>query len=505
MADLLSALLGGAGFQSGIQNYSAGYNAYDANRNANLELQNQNQFYQAQDQLANSDPFKSNPFLQMMTRQMSPKLSPSDAALRGLAYGQAMPNDPQGLAKQFQPVSMFGMTPSNMGLFYMNEGIQQGMSPEQARDYGYRKANLVNKPPMYDQPSGSYIMPSDIMQNQNPVAQANAPKQQASTIQNSAGLPPVNVNQPQQIEGMTPQGIDMPIESQQPQYTSDPTIVSGATGLTRLQVKNLQNYDPVKLQEEIQGSSDEAAQIEQNLPQLAEVRKALMSDSTNTGALEPFKNLLTGAVEDIFGKGAIDPTSKDSLLNQGLIDFLGTKQGLQGMVTYFVGKGAVSDAEGKKLSKLGVALGDNEFKNIFVGISSELLSEARLQKLQAKQEYIEKAGSPVAPLVTQDGKVEAKNWQDYYNKNYKASLPPFTIGFAQKVGDSVDLSRPLTETEKVLVRNGAFDITTGDPKSKGEQELRNIAKNTEGLVLKTDKGYYKIMNGQAYELNVGGQ
>jgi hypothetical protein len=171
----LSSLLDGSGMQTGF-----GMSLLPEQTNAQRgEYNAQSNFYNAQDTLARSDPFKSNPFLQMMTYQMSPKMSPSNASLIGLAQSSGQSPD---LLKQFQPQNT---NPYNDMFKYMQlQNLQQQVQERQNKDtFIPFNANSQPMPDMGGFMPQQFQQPQPIAPTIQPQQMMQAPQQQLSPLQ----------------------------------------------------------------------------------------------------------------------------------------------------------------------------------------------------------------------------------------------------------------------------------------------------------------------------------
>jgi len=502
-------LLSGAYYQQGAANTLVPQQT----NVARSELQNQQGFYDAQQQVAQS---QKNPFLQMLAYQMSPKMSPSDASLRGLAYGSGNAE----LAQQFAPASG-GLTPTNMRDSLYQQNIMNGMNPQSAMVDAAQRVTAM---------TGSAQWNPQQLQFQQPYPQFYGQPQPQYQPQPQVQTQPQQIIRPQpqvqpQPQMVTDDTIDMqtqPLTEQpiapQSQYTNDPQLISSLTGYTPAQVLKMQEYRPDKLNEEIQKLSDETDLLNSNIPQIAEVTRGLMDESIDTGVFEPSKVWVKSLTEDIFGSGALTDAAGKMLQGQGLVNYLGTKLSVQNMQQYYSGKGSFSNAEGARVDTLGVNLKDNEFKNIYVGAASQVAAEARQEKLQAKAEYIKLAGSPTAPLALSDGSKKYSNWQEFYKDNYQTTRLPYTAAIAQKFGQALGIdkdetggvsAKPLTDKQRLTIKAGAYNLDikpTGTQKQKdlAQQEIDKVL-NTDDIILQKNNKYYITKGGQFYPLQLGGE
>jgi hypothetical protein len=490
MADLLEGLLTGRYYQAGAANTLVPQQV-GLQRS---EMNNQQSFYDAQDTLARSDPFKSNPFLQMMTYQLSPKMSPSDASLRGLAYGQSPGATQQGLADQFKPTSMFNMTPSNiMGSIYqeMSQDPQFASLPE-----ADKKVLAMQK--FYDQggrmPSYDPSTQERFQYQQNPQPAPQQPWQPPQLNQppvqpQQQPLPPIQQRrmeaqqpqgQPTSIEGLTTSGSDMPV---------DDSMVLAETPITR-EWNPKAKADEIAAfgKEDIKNRKDERAtlsRLEKNIPLADNVLKDLVEGKTQTGTVEGLKNILGTSIMDIFGMEALTPDQIEGLTNQQVLERFGSEQSLQNAITFLNGQGSVSDAERALIGRLSTSLNSGELRNAFNTSLAKISMQDEAEKTKAYRKYVNAAGSDILPALG------ANNFDEYYQANY-ANKPPVLARISSEIGKNIKGVKELNATQQNMVRNAAVDLRGVDK----SDPLVNGTLATEGALFIGNKGYGQIVNGK---------
>lgn len=474
-------------------------------------LNNQNAFYQAQNQFAQSDAVKNNPFMQMLTYQMSPKTSPSDMALRGLAYGMANPNDAQGLAQQFIPKqNQFSLTPSNMAMLYAQRHQMENpdATPMESLDYGFQRANAARTPIQVDPVTKEFYNPASMVGNLNPVAQSNAPKQQALTptpmplpvgqrngyIGNQqTGLQEIPVNQPVLTE--------VPLDLvEQPQSLEKKQI---ASGLPKAQFYNkIDAFDRADVDPNNRNNrNNRLNRIDEyatKAPNLQEAIDKLVLGETPTGLIPSWEYFGDNIWKDLFGDASLSNERVQELANIGQLELISNEQSLTNAVEYLQGQGAVSNFERESVQKIGASITSQEGRNAFAIALTKLALDNRVEKDKLFDEYVAEAGADNLPAFG------FKSFNDFYRNYTKENRPPAAARISSIMGKSMG---QLDETgsalfvdnaQKNIIKNIAYDV-----KGKSKEDILKV-RNLDGAILKTDKGFYKVTDGNVLPIKTQG-
>lgn len=467
-------------------------------------LNNQNAFYQAQNQFAQSDAVKNNPFMQMLTYQMSPKTSPSDMALRGLAYGMANPSDTQGLAQQFMPKqNQFSLTPSNMAMMYAQEYQMQNpnSTPMQAMDYGFQRANAARTPIQVDPVTKEFYNPANIIGNLNPITQSNAPKQQALTPMQA--LTPVGNRQTGLQEMPVNQSVltEAPLDLvEQPQSLQQKQI---ASGLPKAQFYNkIDAFDKVDVDpDNTNNRNNRLNRIDEyatKAPNLQEAIDKLVLGETPTGLIPSWEYFGDNIWKDLFGDASLSNERVQELANIGQLELISNEQSLTNAVEYLQGQGAVSNFEREGVQKIGASITSQEGRNAFAIALTKLALDNRVEKDKLFDEYVAEAGADNLPAFG------FKSFNDFYRNYTKENRPPAAARISAIMGrsmgqpDETGSALFVDNAQKNIIKNVAYDV-----KGKSKEDILKV-RNLDGAILKTDKGFYKVTDGNVLPIKTQG-
>lgn len=531
-------VLSGAYGQAGAQNASAFSNAYNQRQNDTLALQNQNKFYQAQQNLGQSDPFKSNPFLQMMAYQLSPKMSPSDASLRGLAYG----SNNSDIGNMMSPFN--GATQDRIAV----QNLTQTINPATGKPYSVPEAIQANNqqksymhnyytPTASGEPLGQ-TFPSPLPQGQQPQQPQpqNMPPQQPQLrqpsplqqrqIMASGGQPPLGnlpnsgINAPQMatdntIDSLDPlqQAFDNNAQSAKPysQYVSpeldsilqNPSNLEGNPNKLAMANPNLSVKRILDLQQEgtknkndLEKSANAASDyVNNSVPFLDQIRQDILKGDLKTGRGQDLAVSAKSLMDSIFGQNSLSVDqlkgldSQNKLEVQKSIDFMGQ------LKSDVAGTGQFRTAETPYLAGKILELKEPELKNAYITALMSEKAERTNTLAQAQLDYTNAIGDTSLPLQTKNGEKVASSFNDVRNQITK-SFPPIGIAVAQKITSTYDPSKSWDDynnVQKAAFTKNAIDAKDLKSIAGGSDWIKNP--KMEGLIIKAPDGTYLRNNG----------